>query len=225
MLAVFSERPDIGGFDSLDAVTFMFVGQGLYPLAIGSMGQAEVAERVKSGEVAVDLSRPYDFQAWWAAVGMGRAFQMALSRSLVPVAVGGLVLGLRWPGSAGVWAAFVASAALAAGVSFAWGFLLQLCAFWILDVRGPYQIGWLVAQFLSGLYVPVVVFPDVLESVVRALPFVALVQLPGEIFLGKHPGFGALGVLAVQAAWLVALLLVGRLVLGRAVRRVVVHGG
>lgn len=225
MLAVFRERPDIGGFDSLDAVTLVFLGQGLYPLTIGSMGEAEVAERIRSGEVAVDLSRPYDLQGWWAAVGVGRAFHMGLTRGLAPVAVGGIVVGLRWPDSAGVWALFLVSVVLAAGVSFAWGFLLQLCAFWILDVRGPYQIGWLAAQFLSGLYLPVVVFPDPLEAIVRALPFVALVQLPGELFLGKHSGVDAAGVLLTQVGWLAVLLLAGRLVLARAVRRVVVHGG
>lgn len=225
MLAVFRERPEIDGFDALDAVTLVFVGQGLYPLTVGSMGHAELAERIKSGEVAVDLSRPYDLQAWWAAVAAGRAFHMGLSRGLVPVAVGAVVVGLRWPDSAGVWALFLVSVGLAAAVAFAWGFLLQLSAFWILDVRGPYQIGWLAAQFLSGLHVPVVVFPDGLEAVVRALPFVALVQLPVELFLGKHSGVGALGVLLVQVGWLAVLLLAGRLVLARAVQRVVVHGG
>lgn len=225
MVAVFRERPEIGGFDSLDAVTAIFVGQGLYPLTISSMGDAEVAERIRSGEVAVDLVRPYDFQGWWAAVGIGRAFQMGLTRGLVPVAVGGITVGLRWPDSVGVWLLFLVSVALAAAVAFAWGFLLQLCAFWILDIRGPYQIGWLAAQFLSGLHLPVVVFPDGLEAIVRALPFVALVQLPAELFLGKHRGVDALGVLGVQVGWLVVLVLAGRLVLARAVRRLVVHGG
>lgn len=225
MLAVFRERPEIDGFDALDAVTLVFIGQGLYPLSMGSMGVAEVADRIKSGEVAVDLSRPYDFQAWWAAVAAGRAFHMGLYRGLAPVAVGGIAVGLRWPDSVGVWLLFLVSVALAAAVAFAWGFLLQLCAFWILDVRGPYQIGWLAAQFLSGLHVPVVVFPDGLEAVVRALPFVAMVQLPGELFLGKHPGAGALGVLLVQLGWLGVLVLAGRLVLARAVLKVVVHGG
>ena len=225
MVAVFRERRDIGGFDSLDAVTLVFVGQGLYPLTMGSITQAEIADRIKSGEVAVDLSRPYDFQSWWAAVAAGRAFHLGLSRGVVPVVAGGIVMGLRWPDSVGVWVLFLVSVGLAAAVSFAWGFLLQLCAFWILDVRGPYQIGWLAAQFLSGLHVPVVVFPDHLEAIVRALPFVALVQLPGELFLGKHSGLAAVGVLLVQVGWLVVLVLAGRLVLARAVRRVVVHGG
>jgi ABC-2 type transport system permease protein len=219
------ESVGAGAFGAADAATFTFVAQGLL-VTVGVFGtQLEMAERVKTGEVAIDLARPYDFQGWWAAVGAGRAFYMAAVRGPVPLLVGGVTVGMRWPGSVGVWATFALATALAAGVAFAWGFLLQLCAFWILDVRGPYQIGWLAAQFLSGLHVPVVVFPDHLEAIVRALPFVAMVQLPGELFLGKHPGAGALGVLLVQVGWLGVLVLAGRLVLARAVLKVVVHGG
>jgi len=228
MLAVFEERPTIGGFDAVDAVTFTFVAQGMYALTVGYFSAVELADRIKSGEVAVDLTRPYDFQGWWAAAGYGRAFYLAVARGIPPLLAGAAVFGLRWPDwpdQAWIWPAFLLAVALAAGVAFAWGFLLQLCAFWILDVRGPNQIGWLAAQFLSGAFFPVVVFPDTLEGVVRALPFVAMVELPIEVFLGKHTG-GDLGfVLLTQVAWLAALLAAGRLVLARAVRKVVIHGG
>lgn len=225
MLAVFRERPTIGGFDSVDAVSFTFVAQGLYAMTVGNIGDIEVADRIRTGDVAVDLSRPYDFQAWWAAVAYGRAFFLALARGIPPVVVGAVAFGLRFPDAAWMWPAFALTVVLAAGVAFAWGFLLQLCAFWILDVRGPNQIGWMAAQFLSGSFFPVVVFPDGIEQVVRALPFVAMVQLPIETFLGKHQGADLVGVLLTQVGWLVALVLVGRVVLARAVRKVVVHGG
>ena len=49
--------------------------------------------------------------------------------------------------------------------------------------------------------------------------------LPVEGFLGKHRGSAFVGVVATQVAWGVALVAVGRLVLRRAVRRLVVQGG
>lgn len=225
MLAVFRERPSIGGFDSVDAVTFTFVSQGLFSMTVGNWGQTEMADRIRTGDVAVDLSRPYDFQGWWAAVGYGRASYLVWARGIPPVVVGALTMGLRVPDSAWTWLAFVLAVVLAAGAANCWGFLLQLTAFWILDVRGPNQIGWLLAQFLSGAYMPVVLFPDGVEAVVRVLPFVAMVQLPIETFLGMHEGAGLVGVLAVQVLWLVVLALAGRMVLSRAVRKVVVQGG
>ena len=110
-------------------------------------------------------------------------------------------------------------------MAFGWRFLLGLTAFWLLDDRGPRSVGVLLAVFLSGMYVPVVFFPGWLEASARALPFVSMVQVPAEVFLGKHTGASAAGVVAVQLAWAAALALAGRIVLARAVRRVVVQGG
>jgi viologen exporter family transport system permease protein len=225
LLAVFRERGAVGGFDATDAVTFTFVAQGLL-MPVGMFGSdREMAERILTGEVAMDLARPYDYQGWWAAVACGKAWFYAGARGVPPFLAASLVLHLRLPEEAWVWLAFPVSVGLAVGVAFAWGFLLQLSAFWIVDVRGPAQFGWMIAQFLGGMIVPVFLFPDGLEALVRALPFVAMLQLPAEVFLGKHSGVDLVGVYGHQLAWLVVLAGAGRLVLARSVRRVVVHGG
>ena len=225
LLAVFRERPNIGGFDATDAVTFTFVTQGLL-MVVGIFGtEREMAERIQTGEVAMDLSRPYDYQGWWAAAAYGKAFFYTWARGLPPFLIGALVLPVRLPGQVWIWPAFVVGVVLAVGVAFAWGFLLQLSAFWILDVRGPNQIGWLTAQFFAGTFVPLVLFPDWLERVARALPFASMIELPVEIFLGKHQGADLALVYVNQLVWLTVLAGAGRLLLARAVRRVVVQGG
>ena len=65
-LALWHERPDIGGWDSQDAVTFVWLGQSLLmTVAVFGGGFAdELAERIRSGDIAVDLYRPIDLQAW-----------------------------------------------------------------------------------------------------------------------------------------------------------------
>ncbi len=72
LLAVFAKRGTVGGFDATDAVTFTFVAQGLL-MVVGVFGNVEMSERVRTGDVAVDLCRPYDFQSWWLAVHYGKA--------------------------------------------------------------------------------------------------------------------------------------------------------
>lgn len=225
MLAVFRERTTIGGFDATDAVTFTYVVQGMYVLVGLASGSPEMADRIRTGEVAMELCRPYDYQGWWAAVSYGKALFYVGARGLPPFLVGALFFDLRLPEEAWQWPAYGACVVLAVGIAFGWGFLLQLTAFWLVDVRGPNQIGWLMAQFLAGAFVPLVLFPASIEPVVRALPFASMIQLPVEVFLGKHTGVGLALVYVGQVAWLVGLLGVGRLVLARAVRKVVIHGG
>ena len=224
LLEVFRQRPTIGGFDATDAVTFTFVTQGML-MVVGIFGDDEQSERIHVGDVAVELSRPYDYQAWWAAVAYGKAAFYAVFRGIPPFVVGALVLDLRVPAQPATWLAFVLSVAGAVGVAFSYRFVIELAAFWLIDIRGLRQFAWLVAQFLSGTFVPLVLFPAWLEPATRALPFAGMVQLPVEVFLGKHGGAGLAAVYAHQLAWATALGAVGRGVLRRAVRKVEVQGG
>ena len=215
----------VGGWDERTLVTFSFLTQGLIAVT-GAFGESELAERVRTGDVVVDLYRPTDLQAWWLASWMGRSAFTFLARGVPPVLLGAVVFDLVWPADAAAWAVFLASTLLASGIGFGVRFCTNLTAFWLLDNRGADQLVTLVQMFLGGLLVPVVLFPTWLEGVARALPFAAASQLPAEVFMGRHDTVGGtVGVLALQVAWLVALLAVGRLMLGAATRKVVVQGG
>lgn len=223
LLAVYEERADVGGFDATDAVTFIFVTQGLL-MVLGLFSDTEIADRITTGDVIVDLQRPYDNQAWWAGVSYGKAAYYAIFRGIPPFLAGAVVFDLRLP-SVGHALAFVVSVTLAVGVAFGWRYLIQLSAFWLLDVRGANQLAWLTAQFLCGAFVPLVFFPDGLEAIARGLPFASMLQLPVEVWLGRYGGVELLAVFGLQAAWAVALVAAGRWVLSLAMRRVVVQGG
>lgn len=223
LLAVYEQHPEVGGFDAVDVVTFTFVAQGML-MVLGMFNDTEIADRISTGDVIVELQRPYDHQAWWAGVSYGKAGYYAIFRGIPPFLAGALVFDLRLPTILDA-AAFVVSVVLAVGVAFGWRYLLQLTAFWLLDVRGANQLGWLAAQFLSGAFVPLVFFPGWLELTARALPFASMLQLPVEVWLGRYDGVGLLGVYALQAGWMATLVVAGRGVMARAVRRVVVQGG
>lgn len=224
LLAMYRQQDVIGGFSATDAVTYTFVMQGML-MVIGVFGTVELADRIRTGDVIADLYRPVDFQRYWLADAYGRSAFYAVFRGVPPFLVGASVFDLRLPTGAGTWAAFAVSVALAVALAFGWGYLLQLSAFWLLDVRGANQLGWLTAQFFAGVFVPVVFFPAWLGTLAHALPFPAMAQLPVEVFLGKHHGFGLLGLFATQLGWTVAMLGAGRVVLARAMRKVVVQGG
>ena len=221
--AVYQERTLVGPFDVTDAVTFTFIAQGLL-MPLGLFSTTEIADRIKTGDVIVDLQRPFDHQAWWAGVEYGKAGFYLLFRGIPPFLAGALVFHLKLP-SVPTFLAFLVSVGLAIGLSFAYRYLLQLTAFWLLDVRGPNQLGILTAHFLCGAYVPIVFFPVWLETICRILPFAWMLQVPIEVWLGEHQGIDLLLVYAAQAAWLIALVVVGRVVMARAVQRVVVQGG
>lgn len=224
LVAVFvASSGDPGGWTSAELVTFAFVTQALLA-GTGAFGEPELAERVRTGDVVVDLYRPVDVQAWWFASWCGRAAFTLMARGIPPVVLGAIVFDLVLPTTVGHWLVVLASIALAVVVGFGIRFCSNLTAFWLLDNRGLDQLITLVLTFFGGLLVPLVLFPSWLETLARALPFSAMVQIPAELAMGVHDG-PAWSALAVQGAWAVALIGLGRVMLASATRKVVVQGG
>lgn len=223
-LALYRHRTSIGGLDAIDVVTYTFVSQGLLATT-AVFGQSEITDRIRTGDIVSDLYRPLHFQTYWASRDLGRAAFQALFRGIPPFLVGSLVFHLRLPPTAEAGAAFVVSLVLAVEVGFAYGLLISLSGFWLIDTRGPAQVAVFVMQFFSGSIVPVSFFPGFLHSLAEVLPFSSIIQLPIEVFLGLHPGASVFGVLGRQLGWVAGLMVLNEWVAARALRRVVVQGG
>jgi ABC-2 type transport system permease protein len=224
LLAVFRERETVGSYDAQDAVTYVWIGQGML-MTVYIWGWYEVALRVQSGDIATDLQRPLDLQAYWLAQDLGRAAYHALYRGVPPFLIGAVAFDVVLPADPLVWLAFPLSVTLAVVVSFAFRFLFNLAAFWLLDYRGVGVLAMVASTFFSGQIVPIAFFPNWLEVLAWSLPFAAMVQAPIEVFLGHAEGIELAGILGLQAFWAAALLLVGRAVLGAGLRKLVVQGG
>ncbi|WP_406398904.1 ABC transporter permease [Streptomyces uncialis] len=226
-IALWDERPGLGGYDQADALTFVWISQGLLAVAsvLGGGFEDELMDRIRTGDIAVDLYRPADLQLWWLAGDLGRAAFQLLGRGVVPMAVGALCFTLTLPADPLTWLAFLLAVLLGTVVSFAIRFVVALSAFWLMDGAGVAQIAFLAGVFFSGMLLPLAVFPGTLGEIARALPWSAMIQVPADVFLGKSTGTDLLGAYAFQAGWALALLLTGRLLQGAATRRVVVQGG
>jgi len=223
-LALWDERPHLGGYDQAQAVTYVWLGQCLYAtLAIQGGGfEKDLMERIRTGDIAVDLYRPADLQLWWLASDFGRAMFQMLGRGVIPFAFGALFFPMALPTDAGSWAALLVALLLAVLVSFGIRYLAALSTFWLLDGTGVNQATMILGIFCSGMVLPLNAFPGALGEVVRALPWAAQIQLPADVLMGKTDPLHAY---AFQAAWAVALLAAGRLLQSAATRRVVVQGG
>jgi ABC-2 type transport system permease protein len=214
----------VAGYGVEEASTYVWLGQAfLAPIMM--YGWSEIADRVQSGQIAVDLARPVDLQlAWWAR-DLGRAAFALPTRGLPPLLVGAWLVGIALPQS---WTAYplgLVSLVLGVSISFTLRFLLNLVAFWTFDVRGFLGLYVVLLGLLSGFYVPVHMFPGWLQTVAFASPFPAMFQSPIDVMSGRVLGAAALPVMGVQLLWLAGLVALARVVLWRAARRLVVQGG
>ena len=226
LLAVYEEADVIGGYDVRDAIAYVWISQGLLTVVgIFGAGWWELARRVQTGDVATDLQRPLDVQRAELAQDVGRAGYQAVWRAVPQFLLGVVFFELTIPGGGGRWLLFAISVALAVFVSFGVRFLVNLCAFWLLDYRGPVLLMIAVNLVLSGAIMPLSFFPAPLATLMRLTPFASMLQAPIDIYVSEPVGGSAAAVLALQASWALALYAAGRLVLASGTRKLVVQGG
>jgi ABC-2 type transport system permease protein len=218
--ALYRERDQVAGLDVADALTYVWVLQGLFAV-VWAPWVRELSEAIRSGELVVELLRPGDLYLRLLALDLGRTLSVLVTRTVPTLVVAALVLPLRLPTTAGGLAWLAASLLLAAVVSFQFRFLFGSAAFWTPDYRSMFMLLFPVLWLVSGFVIPVDFFPGPLRALVDWSPLIPLLMAPVRVATG---GSAALAV-AGQVAWVLVLWLVGRLVLAVASRRLVVHGG
>jgi ABC-2 type transport system permease protein len=80
-------------------------------------------------------------------------------------------------------------------------------------------------SMFSGLLIPLPLFPGWARGALRWLPFAGVIDQPARIYAGHIADGELAGVLARQLGWTVVLIALGRRLLARGLRRVVVQGG
>jgi ABC-2 type transport system permease protein len=221
--AVAGGRP--GGYDATQLATYVWVGQGLLAV-VALWGWTDLADRIRTGDVAADLLRPVSPVTSFLAADLGRAGHAVLARFVPPVLVGlvffPLYVPVRWP----TVPLFAVSLVLAVVLSFACRFLVNATAYWLHDARGPIIFWTLSAGVLSGLYFPLRLLPDWLTVTLWvATPFPGLLQTPLDVLVERDPPAMQTGLVALQAVQCVVLLAACRVVQRRAERKLVVQGG
>ena len=224
LMALWKQKPEIGGWDLADAVTYAFLTQGLLtPMGV-FMTNTELGPRIRTGDVAIDLYRPVDFQTWWLSLDFGRALGGGVLRTVPPVLFGVLLFPVRLPSSPLRWTEFAVCCGLGYLISFGLRYLASLAAFWTMDERGMTSILVALGMFCSGLIIPLGVVPGALGTVLLHTPWAGIMQMPINVLLGTQSGgFGY--ALAFGTFWAVLLLVAGRMLTDVARHKVVVQGG
>lgn len=223
-VALFHARASAAGYGLRDALRYVWLVQAML-MVVTPFGWFDLAQTIRTGEVAADLAKPCDFYWYWFSREAGRAVYYLIFR-MAPIYLGGMLLfGVGAPDGWGLWLGYAASLTLAAALGIAYRFLYNVMAFWMLEVRAAGTMAQTLALFFGGSYVPLAFFPPWLGGVAAWLPFSGLLNAPASMFTGRIAGGALLLELARQALWLVALTLAARGVAAVAARRVIVQGG
>jgi ABC-2 type transport system permease protein len=213
------------GYDPEQIALYCWLSQGLIGV-VGIWGWTELGDRIRTGDVVVDLLRPvHPILSYWA-VDVGRAGHAMLTRFTVPLAVGALLFPIYVPTRVSTYPLFAVSVALAVLVSFGGRYLVNAVGFWLLDVRGVTTLWLFCSGILGGLAFPLHFLPSWLRTLLWvATPFPSMLQAPLDIAVERGSPASQVAVIAGQAVWAAVLLAACVLVQRRAEHKLVVQGG
>ena len=82
-----------------------------------------------------------------------------------------------------------------------------------------------IGSLLSGGVVPIPMMPKAVQTVLNFFPFRYVSDLPYRIYIGNINGLDALIQIGIQIAWTIGLIIVGKLIMNRKLKKLVVQGG
>lgn len=206
------------------AITFIWLGQALLQVLPWSIDK-EIESQIKSGHVAYELIRPIHLYRLWYVRAFAMRFIPTALRYLPIFIIGGFFLGLEAPASWLSGSCFFLSVICAFFLSAAITALVIISLFWTISGEGIQRLLPHVTVLLSGMVIPLPLFPSWLQPFLSLQPFRGIMDIPCRLYTGIIPPSEALYYLGFQLGWTVILMATGQLLLKKALRQFVVQGG
>ena len=209
-----------------NVITYVWLQQAFFRMLLSS--DSELSEKISSGGIAYDLCRPLDVYSYYYVRDAATRLVGSVMRA-VPMILFALLLPDGWGlrGQASPAALGCALASLLPGLlcvcalsGIARGFTLLT-----LDGRGIEAMMNMLMMTLSGNILPLTLFPDRWQTVIRLLPYAQLLDAPARIYTGSQPLNGVPEILLLQFLWAAVLTALGMLLWKKNEKRLVLQGG
>lgn len=208
--------------------SYIWLQQAFLALYMSWYFDNDIFDCITSGNIAYELCRPADLYSLWFVKNMAVRLSRAMLRCL-PVLLVAIFLprpfNISAPDSPLAGILFLISMILGFLVLVAFSMLIYISTFYTLSPLGIRIIATSLVDFFSGEVIPLPFFPQQLQNVMLLLPFASMQNTPFQIYNGFISGSPLLFSILLQVLWLAALLLLGKLLMKRALKKVVVQGG
>jgi len=225
-LALFGSRPAVAGWHAADAVRYFATVQALLMVigVLSAQPAIEFAERIRSGDVAVDLVRPVRLWARYLAESYGSAVYFAVTRASVLYVTAVLLYHVP-PLLTAEMLLIPLSIALGIWITAVLMYAASATAFWTEQAHGPVSALVLALSFFGGMVVPLDFYPSAVRLVADVLPFRGAIYTPVALATGVLSGGALLFGLLHQVIWVVLLSAAASRIERRGTAQLAIHGG
>jgi len=226
--AFYRTNPAAFPMEFSQTVSYIWMQQAFLALFMMWFWEHDIAASIMEGSIAYEMVRPLDlYNRWFCQIAANRLARAVLRCS--PILIVAFLVPepyrMTLPPDTSQLFLFLLSALLALSVVVAFSMLMYISLFYTLSPTGVRLFVAVISDFLAGGIVPLPFFPAPVRAVAEWLPFAAMQNMPLRIYSGNIMGMDAFAGIGLQVFWLAVLLSVGRLMMGRALKKVIVQGG
>ncbi len=214
----------IAGYSLPQMLTYVNVGWIIRSFYWNTIDQ-EMAYEVLEGKIATELLKPVSIQWMWLSRAMGEsAFRLIMLTAPTAVIIS-LLYPVRRPASVAHCVLFLLAVLGSFLLMGAINFMIGTCAIPLKSILALIRAKFWLIELLSGLLVPLALFPEKVRMVSAWLPFEHIAYTPLQIYLGKLSPAEAAVRLLLQWVWVAVLLWLGHLWWERSTRKITIYGG
>ena len=192
------------------------------------MMENEIFDSVVNGNIAYEMCRPIRIYNMWFARSLANRISRAVLRCFPILFVAAFIpapYGIAAPASFWHFVIFLITLILGLLVTIAFCMLVYGLTFFTISPQGLRMVFVSLIEFFAGAIIPIPFFPDKIRNVLELLPFASMQNVPLRIYSGSMGTAETVKAITLQAIWLFVLMLLGKLLLMLAEKRIVVQGG
>lgn len=209
-----------------ETITYVWLQQILFRMLYSS--DNELQDLILSGGISYALIRPVDQHAYWLMRDVAGRLVGAVMR-LVPMVLFQFLLPadlrISPPENPVAFAQFLVSLVLGAVCLGELSGVRDAVVMKTLDSRGISAMIGLIQMVFAGNIIPLTLFPDSVQNLIRWQPFAQALDAPTRMYLHAQAAPEWLLNLGVQAGWTILLAALGRALWARRLGRMTVQGG
>ncbi|SMO75719.1 ABC transporter permease [Melghirimyces algeriensis] len=223
-MAIYGENSSLNGTTPVQMATYVAVAWMSRAFYFNNLDR-EIAAEIRDGTVAIQLIRPYHYILVKCFQGLGEGIFRLLLFSAPGLFLVSLVFPIQLPTGVEDWGWFVLSLVFAFVINSQVNVITGLMAFFIMNNTGLIRGKRVLVDLLSGLLIPIHLFPEWAGKILAFLPFQGISYMPSTILSRGLPTSEIIQFLGIQMLWLILLLIPIQLLWMTARRRLIVQGG
>ncbi|MDF2820578.1 MAG: transporter permease [Clostridiales bacterium] len=208
--------------------SYIWMQQAFLALYMTWFLENEIFDSIKNGNISYELCRPINIYNMWFVRSVANRLSRAVLRCM-PILIFASFLpapfGLSLPKDLNSFLWFLITMLLGFLVVVAFCMLIYIVTFFTISPQGVRMVAVSMIELFAGSVIPLPFLPDGIRQVFELLPFASMQNVPLRIYSSDIAGKVIYTSAGLQLFWLITLILVGKMLTNKALKKVEIQGG